>query len=72
MFALEPAELTRGPVLDCPGGPSSFAAIASAWGGSVTAVGPSYGPPASVLDAECATALERTVAQLAENPEPFV
>ena len=72
MFALEVQDVTRRSVLDCPGGPSSFAAIASAWGGSVTAVDPFYTRSVSALDAECAAAVDRTVAQLTENPGLFV
>jgi hypothetical protein len=72
MFALEVQDVTRGSVLDCPGGPSSFAAIASSRGGSVTAVDPLYTRSVAALDARCGAAVERTVTQLAEDPELFV
>lgn len=48
MFMLTKGDL-HGPVLDCPGGASSFTAEASALGALVTAVDPVYAMPASSL-----------------------
>jgi len=42
MFALDDAELLAGPILDCPGGASSFAAEVGARGGQVVSVDPVY------------------------------
>jgi hypothetical protein len=45
MFDLTAADLTAGPVLDCPAGASGFAAGARAAGARITAVDPRYGDP---------------------------
>jgi hypothetical protein len=42
MFALDDAQLTAGPILDCPGGASSFGAQVRARGGCVVSVDPVY------------------------------
>jgi len=43
MFGLDDADLTAGPVLDCPGGASSFGAEARTRGARVVSVDPVYG-----------------------------
>lgn len=72
MFGLAPWELKGQTVLDCPGGPSSFTAIASQLGATVTAADPAYGPPPSGLAADCRRAIERTVSGLQETYDLFV
>lgn len=42
MFLLSDADFTAGPILDCPGGASPFAAQVRARGGSVVSVDPAY------------------------------
>jgi hypothetical protein len=42
MFALDEADLVAGPVLDCPGGASSFGAQVRSLGGHVLSVDPIY------------------------------
>jgi hypothetical protein len=42
MFALDETDLLAGPVLDCPGGASSFGALARASGARVVSVDPIY------------------------------
>lgn len=70
-FDLSPGELPDG-ILDCPGGSSSFTAIASAVGVAATAVDPAYGRPLATLEAECMTALKATVTQLEGKRDAFV
>lgn len=72
MFALDVEDLGGRSVLDCPGGPGSFAAVASEVGAAVTAVDPMYGPPASALGEECAAAVRRSLGQLREKRDLFV
>lgn len=48
MFALQDGDI-RGSILDCPGGGSSFTALASAAGADATATDPAYGAPADQL-----------------------
>ncbi len=71
MFDLSRADLD-GRVLDCPGGPSSFAAVASALGTEVTAVDPEYGRSLDALATESADAVAENVAQLREKRDLFV
>jgi hypothetical protein len=59
-------------VLDCPGGPGSFTAVASQIGASAVAVDPAYGPAPVALERECEAAIERAVAQLREKRDLFV
>lgn len=49
MFDLEARSLAGLSVLDCPGGPSSFAAVASSYAEKVVAVDPLYGLPFNEL-----------------------
>lgn len=71
MFDLARADL-RGSLLDCPGGPSSFAAVAGAQGATVRAVDPMYERSRAHLRGACADAIERNVAQLREQRDLFV
>jgi hypothetical protein len=63
LFDLEPAALQGRRVLDCPGGPSSFAAVAATIGADPVAVDPVYGPPAEQLEATCAATIDDVVDQ---------
>lgn len=72
MFGLEPATLAGRTVLDCPGGPSSFAAVAAEVAERAVAVDPMYGPPAERLRDVCLDAVERNVTQLREKRDMFV
>ncbi|WP_225333487.1 class I SAM-dependent methyltransferase [Halomicrobium urmianum] len=71
LFELEPADLRRGPILDCPGGPSSFTAVASALGASVTAVDPMYERSLDELEAECSESVDRNMEQVREKRDLF-
>ena len=72
MFGLEPATLAGERVLDCPGGPSSFTAVARSLGAEAVAVDTAYGPPTEALTERCRAAVDRTVAQLHEKRDLFV
>ncbi len=71
LFELERSDLTAGPILDCPGGPSSFTAVASALGTPVTAVDPMYDRSLAELEAECTESIERNMAQVREKRDLF-
>lgn len=71
LFDLEWATFARGPILDCAGGPSSFAAVASTLT-PVTAVDPRYGPPVATLEAACRRGVADTRDQLREKADAFV
>jgi hypothetical protein len=72
MFDLDPGRLTDARVLDCPGGPGSFTAVASTLGAEAVAVDPAYGPLVQELELACHDAVERSVAQLREKRDLFV
>ena len=72
MFGLDAADVTDARILDCPGGPSAFTAVASALGATVVAVDPAYGPTVSSLESECETAVTDTVAQLHAKRDLFI
>lgn len=71
LFDLEPAALQDRRVLDCPGGPSSFAAVAATMGAEPIAVDPVYGPPVEQLEATCAATVDDVVDQLHETTDLF-
>lgn len=71
LFELEPADLTRGPILDCPGGPSSFTAVASTLGTAVTAVDPVYDRSLDDVEAECTDSIEQNMRQIREKQDLF-
>jgi SAM-dependent methyltransferase len=71
LFDLEPAALQDRRVLDCPGGPSSFVAIAATIGAEPVAVDPVYGPPAEQLEPICETTVDDVVDQLHETTDLF-
>lgn len=71
LFGLDRTDL-EGPILDCPGGPSSFTAVASALGADVCAVDPMYEQSLEALERECRESIERNVDQLREKRDLFV
>jgi hypothetical protein len=72
MFGLDPAALAGQRLLDCPGGPSSFTAVARSLGAETVAVDTAYGPPVDALAGRCRDAVDRTVTQLSEKRDLFV
>jgi hypothetical protein len=72
MFGLDAGALAGQSVLDCPGGPGSFTAVAAWIADRAVAVDPIYGPPVAELAPVCTGAVERTVAQLQADPDRFV
>ncbi len=72
LFGLDPSSLGGHSVLDCPGGPGSFTAVASTLANSVVAVDPMYGRTVTDLQTICHDAVEQTVAQLQAQREAFV
>ncbi|WP_226012268.1 class I SAM-dependent methyltransferase [Halomicrobium salinisoli] len=71
LFELTVDDVTDGPILDCPGGPSSFTALASALGTETTAVDPMYDRSLDELEAECSESIERNMAQVREKRDLF-
>lgn len=72
MFDLSVESLQGKRVLDCPGGPGAFTAVANELADSVTAVDPVYGPPADELESRCRRSVEENVEQLREKADLFV
>jgi SAM-dependent methyltransferase len=72
MFDLSVESVRGKRVLDCPGGPGPFTAVANEIGASVTAVDPVYGPPADELESLCRRSVDENVAQLREKADLFV
>jgi len=72
LFGLAHTSLAGERVLDCPGGPSSFTAVARSLGATAYAVDTAYGPPVDALAERCRVAVERTTAQLREKRDLFV
>lgn len=72
LFDLHRSDLDDADVLDCPGGPSSFTAVASAIAASTVAVDPRYGADVEVLAAECERTIDRFETQLRERRDDFV
>lgn len=69
MFLLTDAELTGGPILDCPAGASPFGAQVRARGGSVLSVDPAYARPRAELVEGIMGDLARLETWLSTNPE---
>lgn len=72
MFDLSVESLRGKAVLDCPGGPGSFTAVAAEIADSVTAVDPVYGPPSNELESLCRRSVAENVTQLGEKSDLFV
>jgi hypothetical protein len=71
MFLLDDHDLLAGPILDCPGGASPFAAQVRARGGTVTSVDPIYDQPPQVVAARTRADLDRIAAWVDANPGNF-
>lgn len=71
LFGLDVGSLS-GSVLDCPGGPSSFTAVARSTGVEAYAVDPQYGQPLSAMAADCERAVDDTQEQLRAKCDQFV
>lgn len=71
LFDLDVGALS-GSVLDCPGGPSSFTAVARSIGLKTYAVDPQYGRPISDMATDCEAAVADTEAQLRAKRDQFV
>lgn len=71
MFDLGAGDLVDRRVLDCPGGPGSFTAVANALGADATAVDPVYGPPAAELEARWEETIDGVATQLREKVDAF-
>lgn len=72
MFDLTDADLTDGPVLDCPGGGGSFAAEARALGAHVISVDPLYAAPPQELAERTLRDTDRSSEFIGENLERYV
>lgn len=72
MFDLDVASLAGTSVLDCPGGPGSFTAVAAELAEGAMAVDPVYGPSAADLESLCRRSVAENVEQLAAKEELFV
>lgn len=71
MFLLSEADLTAGPILDCPGGASPFGAQARARGGTVVSVDPAYQQSREELAARVRHDIEHAAGWTAENSQNF-
>ncbi|RXK48579.1 class I SAM-dependent methyltransferase [Halorientalis pallida] len=71
LFDFDPSSLS-GSILDCPGGPSSFTAVARSIGVKAYAVDPQYGRPVSAMAADCERAVDDTEDQLRAKRDQFV
>jgi hypothetical protein len=72
MFALTDDDLLAGPILDCPGGASSFGAEVRARGGRVVSADPLYVYPPELLAGRVRDDRDRAYAWVAANPRLFV
>ena len=72
MFDLDDEALGRRPILDCPGGASSFAAEVRARGGEVTSVDPLYALPPEVFAARARADVRRSNRFVRDNIERYV
>lgn len=72
MFSLTAEDLSAGPILDCPGGASSFGAEVRAAGGTVVSVDPLYVYPQSLLADRVRADRDRAYSWVSANPCLFV
>lgn len=70
-FALARQDLLAGPVLDCPGGASDFAATVRALGGDAHSVDPCYAEPAPRLAQRLDQEFSRLLAWTGAQPDRF-
>lgn len=71
LLDLDAEDLLGRRILDCPGGPGSFTAVAAALGADAVAVDPVYGPPAEELAERCTTTIDEVVDQLSRKTDQF-
>ena len=71
MFVLSEADLTAGPILDCPGGASSFGAQVRARGGDVVSVDPMYHATAAEILRRSAESRRRIHHYQSDHPDQF-
>lgn len=71
MFGLSDAELTAGPVLDCPGGAGPFAAEVRALGGEAVSADPAYALAPADLLARVRAGMDRAFRYLDANRENY-
>jgi hypothetical protein len=71
MFVLSEADLTAGPILDCPGGASSFGAQVRARGGDVVSVDPMYHASAAEILRRSAESRRRIHHYQSDHPDQF-
>jgi len=71
LFDLGSGDLAGRRILDCPGGPGSFTAVAASVGETATAVDPVYGPSAETLAETCSETIADVVEQLEGKREAF-
>ncbi|AGN00133.1 hypothetical protein L593_00890 [Salinarchaeum sp. Harcht-Bsk1] len=71
LFGLSCEDLRGRRMLDCPGGPGSFTAVAAQIGDSAVAVDPVYGPSVDELEAHCAGTIDEVVEQITEKRSFF-
>lgn len=72
LFDLDWSRLTDASILDCPGGPGSFTAVASAVADAATAVDVRYGAEPDALARRCEETIDETERQLREKRDAFV
>lgn len=71
LFDLSGGDLADQWVLDCPGGPGSFTAVAAQVATDAVAVDPAYGPPVDHLAETALGTIDEFVEQLAAKPDAF-
>lgn len=71
LFDLTVEDLLDRRVLDCPGGPGSFTAVAATLATDAVAVDPVYGPSVEDLSERCTATIDEIVAQLREKTDQF-
>lgn len=71
LFDLDSVDLRDRRILDCPGGPGSFTAVAATLATEAVAVDPVYGPPVQELEAISTEAIDDVVDQLSETADLF-
>ena len=71
MFLLSDADLTAGPILDCPGGASPFGAQTRAHGGTVVSVDPAYQSSREELSSRVRRDTAHAAGWIAEHPHNF-
>lgn len=71
LFDLDGTDILDRRVLDCPGGPGSFTAVAGEIGSDAVAVDPEYGPSVAAIDEICTETIDDVVEQLRSKTDAF-